>query len=167
MIAPGWFGIANVKWLDRIEVWETRMMSRFMTRDYVTLRNEGTEENPVWTEKSVGRILLKSVPGRVVQSGESYRIDGAAWGGTIAAVEIKIDDSDWLPTQLDTSQQAEYAWTFWTFDWSDVESGEHSITSRAIDIDGNIQPTPDDPLLANKITYWESNGQLTRLVNIS
>lgn len=167
LIAPGWFGIANVKWLDRIEVWDTRLMNRFMARDYVTLRQSGTEDNPVWTESSVGRTLLKSAPGRVVQNGGSYRIDGAAWGAPIAAVEVKIDDGEWMPAQLDTTQQADYAWMFWSLDWANAQAGEHSITSRAIDADGNVQPAPDDPHLANKMTYWESNGQITRQVNIT
>jgi DMSO/TMAO reductase YedYZ molybdopterin-dependent catalytic subunit len=166
LIAPGWFGIANVKWLNRIEVRDSRLMNRFMARDYVTLRNEGTEENPVWSESSVGRLLLKSAPGRVIQSGDSYRIDGAAWGAPISAVEVQIDGGDWLPAQLDDSQQADYAWTFWTLDWPDAPSGEHSITSRAIDAVGNVQPAPDAPHLANKLTYWESNGQITRQVSI-
>lgn len=38
LIAPGWYGIANVKWLQRIEVVDTRYMGRFMARDYVTIR---------------------------------------------------------------------------------------------------------------------------------
>jgi hypothetical protein len=44
--------------------------------------------------------------------------------------------------------------------------GEHSITSRAIDAAGNVQPAMDDPIIANKKTYWESNGQITRKVRI-
>ena len=31
-------------------------------------------------------------------------------------------------------------------------TGVHSVTSRAIDKDGNIQPAKDDPLIANKVT---------------
>ena len=34
------------------------------------------------------------------------------------------------------------------------------------DIEGNLQPAPDDPFLASKVTYWESNGQITRRVRI-
>jgi DMSO/TMAO reductase YedYZ molybdopterin-dependent catalytic subunit len=167
LIAPGWYGIANVKWLERIEVWDTRLENRFMARDYVTVRNEGTEEEPVWTESLVGRTLLKSAPGRVVQTETGYRIDGAAWGAPIQAVEVKVDDGEWQPATLDTTQQADYAWTFWSLDWANPASGEHSITSRAIDTDGNIQPAADDPSIVNKITYWESNGQITRQVTIA
>ncbi len=45
--------------------------------------------------------------------------------------------------------------------------GEHRIRSRAFDVDGNVQPAPDDPFLAGKVPYWESNGQMTRRVRIS
>ncbi len=40
LIAPGWYGVANVKWLERIEVLPTRYEGRFMGRDYVTRRTE-------------------------------------------------------------------------------------------------------------------------------
>jgi len=167
LIAPGWFGIANVKWLKRIEVWSTRLENRFMARDYVTVRNIGTSDDPVWTESSVGRALLKSAPGRVVQTASGYRIDGAAWGAPIDRVEVQIDDGAWSRVPLDDTQpRSDYTWVFWSLDWSAPAAGEHTITSRAIDTNGNIQPAADDPLLANKITYWESNGQITRHVSI-
>ncbi len=38
LVAPAWFGVANVKWLRRIEVRDTRFLGRFMGRDYVTIR---------------------------------------------------------------------------------------------------------------------------------
>jgi DMSO/TMAO reductase YedYZ molybdopterin-dependent catalytic subunit len=38
LTVPGWYGIANVKWLMRIEVLPTRWEGRFMARDYVTIR---------------------------------------------------------------------------------------------------------------------------------
>src|SRR5438132_117087 len=34
LIAPGWYGIANVEWLKRIEIRGTRFMGRVMARDY-------------------------------------------------------------------------------------------------------------------------------------
>jgi DMSO/TMAO reductase YedYZ molybdopterin-dependent catalytic subunit len=166
LVVPGWYGIANVKWLQRIEVWNTRLENRFMARDYVTVRQEGSKDKPVWTETSVGRRLLKSAPARVIHSVGSYRIDGAAWGASIRAVEVKIDNGAWQPAQLDRTQQAEYAWTFWSLNWPNPQPGEHTITTRAIDTAGNIQPAPEDPRLASKITFWESNGQITRRVHI-
>ena len=40
LLVPGWYGVANVKWLTQIHVQDTRYMGRFMGRDYVTLKKE-------------------------------------------------------------------------------------------------------------------------------
>jgi DMSO/TMAO reductase YedYZ molybdopterin-dependent catalytic subunit len=166
LIAPGWFGIANVKWLRRIEVLETRFMGRFMARDYVTVREESRDGETVVEQTSVGRGLLKSAPARVTRTGSGYRIDGMAWGPTpITAVEVKIDGGAWTEATLAEADNSPFAWRFWHLDWA-ATPGEHSITSRAIDAAGNVQPAMDDPRIANKKTYWESNGQITRQIRI-
>src|SRR5690606_26147543 len=101
LIAPGWYGIANIKWLERIEVRSRRLMNRFMARDYVTLRKEEVDGEEVWSESSVGRSLLKSAPARVVHGDDGYRIEGAAWGRPIGAVEVQINDGPWQTAALD------------------------------------------------------------------
>jgi hypothetical protein len=108
--------------------------------------------------------LLKSVPAKVTQSDGRYQILGAAWGAPIARVEVQIDDGPWLAATIDRSEEAEFAWKVWSLDWPEPAPGEHTVTSRAIDAAGNIQPAPDDPRNANKHTYWECNGQVTRRV---
>ena len=166
LIVPGWYGVANVKWLTHIEVRDSRFLGRFMGRDYVTIREEQRGGKTIMAETSVGRMLVKSAPARVVQHEGRYRIDGMAWGPRpIAAVDVKIDDGAWTKATLGESQ-GEFAWRSWSLDWSPTP-GEHTVTSRAIDAAGNIQPAPDDPVIANKKTYWESNGQITRQVRIA
>jgi DMSO/TMAO reductase YedYZ molybdopterin-dependent catalytic subunit len=166
LIAPGWFGIANVKWLSRVEVRDTRFVGRFMGRDYVTVREERRDGETVVMETSVGRGLLKSAPARVTASDGRYRIDGMAWGpAPIAAVEVRVDGGAWTKATLTGPESPPFAWRFWQLDWP-ATPGEHSITSRAIDSAGNVQPAMDDPWIANKKTYWESNGQITRRVRI-
>jgi DMSO/TMAO reductase YedYZ molybdopterin-dependent catalytic subunit len=168
LIVPGWYGVANVKWLSRIEVMETRWAGRFMAKDYVTIRKEtrsGGES--VWTQKVVGKARIKSITARVTSHNSGYRIEGAAWGGPIERVEVRIDDGGWVPATITRGQDQEYAWKLWNLDWTDVRPGEHTITSRAIDREGNIQPSMDEPFLANKRTYWESNGQITRRIRIA
>ncbi len=167
LIAPGWYGVANVKWLDRIEVFDTPFMGRFQARDYVTLREVQREGKPVGILTSVGRSLLKSVPAKVTRQGDHYRIVGVAWGAPIAKVEVQIDNGSWMPAVMDRSEEADHAWRVWFVEWDRPSSGEHLITSRATDFRGHVQPAMDDPLIANKRTYWESNGQVTRRVRVS
>jgi hypothetical protein len=168
LIAPGWYGIANVKWLTRIEVRDQRYEGNFMAREYVTMRQEERDGETVWTFSSVGHDRLKSAPAKVTQQGGDYAIMGAAWGAPIASVEVSIDQGPWRPATLLAHDQASpFTWSFWTFDWGAPAPGEHAIASRAIAADGAVQPAPDDPLLAGKKTYWESNGQITRRVRIA
>lgn len=165
LIAPGWYGIGNIKWLVKIEVRTRRLMNRWMARDYVTLRQEEVNGETVWTESSVGKALLKSAPSRVVSTDGGYRIEGAAWGQPIGKVEVQIDGGDWVEATLDTENRGRFTWRFWTLDW-EAEHGEHTITARAIDTEGNVQPAADDPYMTSKVTYWESNGQITRTIEI-
>ncbi len=194
LIVPGWFGVANVKWLTRIEVRDQRYAGRLMARDYVSIREEHRKDQTLWTFSTVGPIRLKSAPGHVARraNGE-YVIRGAAWGAPIAAVEVQIDNGPWRAATLDrpaplaadeiqstgtnTADSLEssarrrrydrgYSWRFWVLDWGSPTPGEHTVRSRSFDVSGNVQPAPDDPFLASKVTYWESNGQITRRVLI-
>ena len=168
LIAPGYYGVAWVKWINRIEVHDRKYENRFMARDYVTIRGEKHGDETIWRETSVGKMNLKSVPARVVRRDDgSLRIMGAAWsdGTPLKSVEVKIDDETWKPAQL-TSNKEQYAWTFWTFEWSNAKPGDHTITSRATDARGKVQPAPDDPFIALKKTRWENNQQAVRKVRI-
>ena len=167
LIAPDWYGIANIKWLKRIEVRDTRYMGRFMAREYVTLREEQRNGEMVWMETSVGRALLTSVPAKVTRKNGQYRIVGAAWGAPIERVEVQIDGGPWVPATIDRREEAAFAWKIWSLEWKKPSAGEHTIVSRAIDTLGNIQPAMDDPRLAKKHTRWESNGQWTRRIHIT
>ncbi|WP_245436434.1 hypothetical protein [Mesorhizobium tamadayense] len=72
-----------------------------------------------------------------------------------------------MPATVDGTEEAEFAWKMWSLDWPRPSAGEHTVTSRAIDKSGNIQPAMSDPWIAKKHTYWESNGQVTRRIQVS
>jgi DMSO/TMAO reductase YedYZ molybdopterin-dependent catalytic subunit len=167
LIAPGWYGIASIKWLKRIELRDTRYMGRFMAREYVTLREEQHNGETVWIETSVGRALLMSVPAKVTRKDGQYRIVGAAWGAPIERVEVQIDGGPWRQATINREEEAEFAWKIWSLEWEKPSAGEHTIVSRAIDTMGNIQPATEDPRIAKKHTRWESNGQFTRQIRLT
>jgi DMSO/TMAO reductase YedYZ molybdopterin-dependent catalytic subunit len=171
LIAPDWYGVANVKWLTRIEIRDSRFQGRFMARDYVSIREEQRNGETVWTFTSVTHKRLKSAPAKVTRTGDRYTFLGAAWGGPIAKVEAQIDNGPWQATKLlrnpsPTTNRDDAAWSFWTLDWGTPAPGEHAVRSRAYDKDGNVQPTPEDPYLTSRRTFWEHNGQITRRVLI-
>jgi DMSO/TMAO reductase YedYZ molybdopterin-dependent catalytic subunit len=170
LIAPGWYGVANVKWLTRIEVTDQRHAGRFMARDYVSIREEKRGADTVWTFSNVNHMRLKSAPAKVTRRRNRYSIMGAAWGAPVADVEVRIGKGPWLAADLDRPRgwrgRDGLAWTFWTLPWGRPPAGKYEITSRAFDFEGNVQPPPEDPYLASRVTYWENNGQITRTVLI-
>ena len=171
LIVPGWFGIAWVKWLDRIQVLDRRFMGKWMAREYVTLRGSELGDGSMdWCETSVCNMNVKSITARVVRRADGvHRVSGAAWsdGTPLARVEVRVDGGPWQPARLLKKPSREpYTWTFWEFDWAQAPAGEHTLVSRAIDADGRVQPAADDPAIRNKRTYWDANAQWVRRIRI-
>ena len=169
LIVPGWFGITWVKWLTRIELLDRRYMSKYMAREYVTIRGEERDGKTVWRETSVGPMDVKSVVARVVRRKDgSLRVTGAAWtdGTPLKRVELKIDNDGWAPVALDKSRRSKYSWTFWSYDWKKPTAGDHTLVSRALDAEGRMQPSGDDPEIKLKRTYWEANQPWVRKIKI-
>jgi DMSO/TMAO reductase YedYZ molybdopterin-dependent catalytic subunit len=165
LIVPGWYGVANVKWLDHIHVQETRFMNRFMARDYVTLKSETIGDEVIWLETWVSRIRLKSAVARVTRTGSTFKAVGFALtdGTPLKAVEVSVDGGAWKPATL-WKENTPYSWKLFTYEWSGSQPGEHTIVSRAIDSRGDIQISQDDP---TKKSQWENNGQFVRKIKIS
>jgi DMSO/TMAO reductase YedYZ molybdopterin-dependent catalytic subunit len=168
LIAPGWYGISNVKWLKRIELRATRFMGPYMAERYVTVREEPRPNGEtVWTRMSVGRSHVKSIPAKVTEKNGRYTVYGAAWGAPISRVEVQFDEDPWMPATIDEgSKEHEFAWKLWHIAWKNAPPGVHRITSRATDSEGNVQPSANDWQIAKKHTYWESIGQITRRIQI-
>ncbi len=173
LIVPGWYGIANVKWLTRIEVSDRRYMGRFMGRDYVTVRGERHGNQVVYVETSVTRMNVKSIVARVTrrptQNGlVPLKAYGAAWsdGSEMKTVEVRVDGGPWRAARLDAQPRNNFCWVFFSLDLGGVKPGRHVIVSRATDAQGRVQPTAEDDEIALKKTYWEAYQQWPREIQI-
>ncbi|HCA37048.1 MAG TPA: hypothetical protein DEP13_10525 [Gammaproteobacteria bacterium] len=165
LIVPGWYGVANVKWLTQIHVQNTRYMGRFMGRDYVTLKKENVGGVERWVENSVTTMNLKSSIVRVTEMGGRYSIQGFVLndGTPLRSVEIKIDDGPWQSAEMNPNN-TQYSWKLFSLDWTNPTPGDHTLVSRVTDINGNVQATPAE--LPEKVSYWEDFGQFTRTITI-
>jgi DMSO/TMAO reductase YedYZ molybdopterin-dependent catalytic subunit len=165
LVVPGWYGVANVKWLGQIHVQDRRYMGRFMARDYVTLskRMIGGEER--WEERSVTRIQLKSSIIRVTRNGNAHSIMGFVLndGTPLRSVEVSIDGGSWQVAQIDPAS-SKYSWKLFTLAWNNPTPGEHTLVSRVTDANGQVQATPEE--MPEKPTRWENYEQFTRRVMI-
>jgi len=164
LVVPGYYGVCNVKWLDRIELGADRLMTRFMARDYVTIMGREVNGRTEWIETSVTKLRPKSAIARVTRAGSRVNIFGAAWsdGTPLKGVDVQIDGGAWRPATLER-QNNPFAWTFFHYDTTGLAPGEHSLVSRASDERGRTQPDN----LNMKKTLWENNELFHRKIMVS
>jgi DMSO/TMAO reductase YedYZ molybdopterin-dependent catalytic subunit len=170
LIMPGWYGVANVKWLSEIHLQEARFVGNFQARWYRTMRTvggSGGENDPEtqWVETEVTRLNLKSVIARVRTVAGAHQILGFVLndGTPLKSVEVQIDGGAWQRATLDPAN-TQYSWKLFTYKWENATPGEHTLVSRVTDANGVVQPTAAD--LARKKTFLEDNSQFPRKVRI-
>jgi len=167
LLVPGWYGVANVKWLSEIHLQEDEFLGKFQARWYRTLKGEMIDGDMKWIETAVTRMHLKSFVARVTRDAGAYKVLGVVLndGTPIKSVEVRVDDGPWQPATLDPATRAKYSWKLFTYAWTGPKPGEHTLVSRVTDINGSVQPTAEE--LANKKTFLEDNSQHPRKVMIS
>ncbi len=166
LIMPGWYGVANVKWLAEIQLQQDRYVGNFQARWYRTMTEEKDGDQLQSVETEVTRMHLKSVVARVSTEGGAHNILGFVLndGTPLSSIEVKIDDGPWQRAEFDPSN-TEFSWKLFSFRWEGATPGEHTIVSRVTDVDGVVQPVAED--LALKQTFLEDNAQFPRKVMVS
>jgi DMSO/TMAO reductase YedYZ molybdopterin-dependent catalytic subunit len=167
LVVPGWYGVANVKYLSEIYAQEDQYLGKFQARWYRSLRGEMIDGEVKWKESAVTHMQLKSFVARVSRDGASHNVFGVVLndGTPLRAVEVRVDNGPWQPATLDPSTREQYSWKFFNYVWSDATPGEHTIVSRVTDATGKVQPTEEE--LVNKKTFLEDNSQYPRTVMIA
>ena len=167
LLVPGWYGVANVKFLSEIYLQEDQYLGKFQARWYRTLRGETINGEMKWKETAVTHMQLKSFIARVTRAGSRHNVFGVVLndGTPLRSVEVSVDAGPWQPATLDPSTKDKYSWKLFNYDWNGATPGEHTLVSRVTDVTGKVQPTAED--LVNKKTFLEDNSQFPRKVMIS
>jgi DMSO/TMAO reductase YedYZ molybdopterin-dependent catalytic subunit len=168
LLVPGWYGAPNVKWLSEIHVQEDQYLGKYQARWYRTLKGEMVNGEMKWKETAITKMDLKSFIARVTrETGGQHNVFGVVLhdGTPLRSVEVQVDDGPWEPARLDPATMREqYGWKFFNYTWNGATPGEHTVTSRATDIDGNVQATAEE--LESKLTFLEHSLQLPRTLVI-
>jgi sulfane dehydrogenase subunit SoxC len=145
LVVPGWYGMTNVKWIERIELVDEPFAGYQNRQGYRIRQTEEDEGVPLDRMQPRSLMVPPGIPeflsrDRTVDAGEVL-LEGRAWSGLVpvASVEVSTDGgSTWSPAELDPAGER-WAWRGWTFRWQ-AEPGEHVVASRARDEAGNEQP---------------------------
>ena len=144
LVVPGWYGMTNVKWLDRIEAIDTKFngLQMLFYRETSGSDDEGTAIETMKVRALMappGASVFPSLE-RIVEAGMNTLV-GRAWSGQrgISKVEVSTDGgASWNNAALD-DPIGEFAWRGWSYDW-DATPGEHTLSVRATDTEGVAQP---------------------------
>ena len=171
LLVPGFQGNMNVKWLRRLKLSATPMMTKDETSKYSMLLKDGKVAQFKFPLDAKS-VITKPSPGYQLKAQGFYEISGVAWSGNgkIARVEVSADGGkSWADAVLSgpvlskaiTRFRAPWHWT----------GQEATLQSRATDETGYVQPTRDVLIGArgnnaayhnNVITSWAvaSTGEI-------
>jgi len=167
LVVPGWYGMAQVKWLTGVEV-VVEPFDGFQHHAYRLRQGADDPGEPVTRIEPRALLVPPGFPDfysrvRVVRPGE-VEVVGRAWSGwaPVTRVELSTDGgATWADADLDEAPAGSlYAWRRWRARW-DAQPGEHVLTARAHDADGRSQPREAG---WNRGGFANNSGQRERVV---
>jgi DMSO/TMAO reductase YedYZ molybdopterin-dependent catalytic subunit len=147
LLVPGWYGMANVKWLTRITLLAEPFTGYQQARGYRLRQNDEDAGEPLSRIYPRALMVPPGIPDfmtreRTVRAGK-VTIEGRAWSGhaPIAGVQVSTDDGlSWEDARLDPPELGRWAWRRWSYEWNAVDRGRHVLACRARDENGHVQP---------------------------
>ena len=152
LVVPGWYGMASVKWLERIEAIDRAFDGVQQALSYHFRKAPGEERVPCTRMRVNSLMAPPGIPdfyarGRSVDAGP-VEILGRAWSGAapVKRVEFSVD-GDWSEAALEPPAGG-HAWQRWRASWN-ASPGEHELRCRATDAAGATQPLEPE---------WDATG---------
>ena len=145
LVVPGWYGMASVKWLDRITVLDEPFEGHQQARAYRMRSDEEDSGEPLTRIEPRSLMIPPGVPefpSRVRHLRPSpVTVEGRAWSGwaRVVRIDVSVDGGrTWDKATLGDAL-GPFAWAPWRFEW-DPTPGEYELCSRATDETGRTQP---------------------------
>jgi DMSO/TMAO reductase YedYZ molybdopterin-dependent catalytic subunit len=141
LVVPGWYAMASVKWLIRIEVLDAPFKGFFQSDEYVYADQEGSSRSIPVSLVRVRSVIGYPADGEGLSPGP-VEVAGTAWSGhpPVVRVEVSVDGgTSWGDADLEEAPSAHAALP-WRYRVR-LDVGAYSIVARATDSAGNVQPT--------------------------
>ncbi|GAB2510259.1 molybdopterin-dependent oxidoreductase [Nocardia heshunensis] len=134
VFVPGIYGqYAGAKWLTELELTDDSHVDYWWKR--------GWPAEPLWVRPE-SRIDVATCG---ASGSGKFTVAGVAWAPPqgVSAVDIRIDDTEWLPVELG-AETAPAAWRRWRT-IIDLPPGTHTIQARATSRSGEVQGAAERP----------------------
>lgn len=160
LVVPGWEGNMWIKWLRRIEVGDQPWHHREETSKYTDLMANGKARRFTW-EMDVKSVITNPSPQAPITHKSGFTVlTGVAWSGrgTVKRVDISLDGGkNWQQARIDGPSLDKSMHRFYfEFDW---DGKPLLLQSRAIDSNGNVQPTKNElRAVRGENSIYHNNG---------
>ena len=146
LVVPGWYGMAQVKWLRDITVTDTPFTGFQQAVAYRLRQHPEDEGEPVTRIAPRALLVPPGFPdfmsrARVVRPG-TVMLEGRAWSGRapVTLAEVSLDAGhSWHAAELEPDTGHPWAWRRWRLPWT-ATPGEYVLSARATDAEGHTQP---------------------------
>ncbi|MFK4101943.1 sulfite oxidase [Streptomyces sp. NPDC019531] len=146
LVVPGWYGMAQVKWLRDITVTDTPFTGFQQTVAYRLRQHAEDVGEPVTRIAPRALLVPPGFPDfmsrtRVVRPG-TVTLEGRAWSGRapVTRAEVSTDAGhSWHTAELEPDSGHRWAWRRWSLPWT-AEPGKYVLSARATDAEGRTQP---------------------------
>ncbi len=139
LVVPSWAGISSIKWLGRIEVSETPLVSPWSTQYYRLLGPDYPADGTVVTRQVVKSAFELPWNAEFAAGGRQV-LRGRSWSGNGRIRRVEVDTGDGWRQAKFVGAAADRGWQRWEFPWRPAVSGAHTLRARATDITGVTQP---------------------------
>jgi DMSO/TMAO reductase YedYZ molybdopterin-dependent catalytic subunit len=138
LVVPGYYGMASVKWVTRVEAMTAEYAGYFQRQRYVYVTTNGT--TPV-RRMQVKSLIVAPADGERVVAG-LHKVSGWAWSGSGRVSEVMVYDGGGPRGVVARVSEPDspHAWSRWETEIELRGPGRHVLRSRATDIAGNTQP---------------------------
>ncbi|MGH3328374.1 MAG: sulfite oxidase [Streptomycetales bacterium] len=150
LVVPGWYGMAQVKWLHEITLLEAPYEGFQQLTAYRLKQRPEETGDPVTRMRPRALVTPPGFPDfmsrtRFVDPGE-HLLSGRAWSGNppVTRVEVSTDDGrTWADAELGPAP-GRWAWRSWTYRWHADAPARYQLRALAHDVTGAAQPV-DQP----------------------
>jgi DMSO/TMAO reductase YedYZ molybdopterin-dependent catalytic subunit len=154
LVVPGAYGMASVKWLERISVLDRPFKGFYQSERYVI---DGAPLGPIEPRA----VIVEPADGSSLPL-RPVLVRGYAWSGhgAIASVDLSDDGGrSWRPARLG-EDRSRHAWREWAAAYDPPEEGPVTLLARATDATGRQQPLVQ---VANPLGYANNAARPVRL----
>jgi DMSO/TMAO reductase YedYZ molybdopterin-dependent catalytic subunit len=163
LVVPGWYGMASVKWLARIDAIDHAFDGFYQTHHYVVRggRSSPLASTPL-SRMRIRSLIASPLDGQELVCGRETVVSGGAWSGfgPVHDVLVSFDHgATWMPAAL-TPPRSPFGMTTWQCRWTPRQPGETTIIARATDAAGQAQPLEPD---WNELGYGNNSVHQVRI----